>query len=94
VKAMATVTPSGHRTSFAHQTMASYLRVEVGDAICGNLMLPAFEKPVPSTAEAIAMLRDAANAFSTAYDLSGNVGEMSIPDKQGSLSEVLTIIDA
>ena len=93
LKAMATITPSGHLTSFANQTMASYIRVEIGDAICGNLMLPAFEEPVPTTKGAIMALREAADAFSSAYGLNGNVGEMSIPDKQGSLSEVLAIIN-
>lgn len=92
IKTMATVTPGGHRTSFAHQAMASYLRVEAGETICGNLMLPAFEKPVSTTSGAIESIREAAAAFSSAYGLDGNVAELSIPDKQGSLAEVVAVV--
>ena len=89
IKAMATTTPGGHRTSFGHQTYAAYLGIEHSSTVSGNLMLPAFESPVQGTAEAISHLKDAMSRVSGAYGLDGISREMSVPEGIGSLTDCL-----
>ncbi|MBP7712790.1 MAG: type I-E CRISPR-associated protein Cas7/Cse4/CasC [Gammaproteobacteria bacterium] len=45
VEAIATVTPGGHRSTFAHHSLARYLRLDVGEQAPCSLMA-AFEVPV------------------------------------------------
>jgi len=89
IEAMATTSPGGHRSSFAHHTYASYLAIEHADRVAGNMMLPAFEKPVSGTLEAIQSLRSAMKAISEAYDITPIVSEMSLPEGAGSLKDCL-----
>ena len=85
LEAITTTTPGGHRSSYAHHTRSAYLRVELGDEVSGNLMMPAFEEPIVKTADAIASLRATASAYASAYGLTPKIYEMSVPDAEGSL---------
>lgn len=68
-EAMATATPSGKRNSFAHQTRASYIRAEKGDAQPRSLA-GAFFKPVDGEdlmAASIAALETLVGHLDAAY---------------------------
>jgi len=93
IEAIATTTPSGHRSTFAHQGRASYLRIEIGQS-SGNLFCSAYEAPVMGMTLAIDALRLSASKIQKAYDLDQVVVEMSVPEGQGSLKEVLTKVSA
>jgi len=84
IRAAATTTPGGHRTTFGNRVHASYLRVELGEP-SGNLFMSAFEKPVKDTELAIKHLRDAADNVAAAYGLKRQIVEMSVPERQGTL---------
>lgn len=88
IKAMATTTPGGHRTTFGHQGRASYLRAEIGDS-SGNLFCPAFESPINSMGKAIEALRTTAEKIGRVYSLEREVSELSVTDEIGTLSEVV-----
>jgi CRISPR system Cascade subunit CasC len=91
IEAAATTTPSGHKTSFAHETFADYVRVELGDRVLPSLA-PAFEKPVNTVADAVKSLREYADAKAQAYGVERAVVEMSVPDRSGTLREVLATV--
>jgi len=91
IRAVATTSPKGHRTTFAHHARAGYLRVECGDS-SGNLFCPAFETPVSGMRAAIESLRQAAERESRAYGLHQVVAEMSVPEGKGSLAQVLDTV--
>lgn len=94
VEAMATTTPGGHRTSFAHQTHAAYLSIERGESVNGHLFLPAFESPVEGTREAIKQLCMAATRYAQAYGLPERLAQMSVPEESGSLCEVIEALES
>lgn len=87
VTAIATATPSGHRTTFGNVVRASYLRVECGQS-SGNLFCQAYEKPINGALPAIEALRAAADQQARAYGLEQKVIELSVPEGIGSLREI------
>jgi CRISPR system Cascade subunit CasC len=87
IEAMATITPSGHRTSFNNNVRASYMRVEIGQPT-GNLMMAAFETPIVGTLPAIEALRRAADLEGKAYGLTPQIHEFSVPEGIGTLAIV------
>jgi CRISPR system Cascade subunit CasC len=91
VKAAATTTPGGHRTTFGNPVRASYVRAELGEP-SGNLFMSAFEKPAKNTAEAIAALREAADGVGRAYGLARETAELSVPENRSTLGEVITAV--
>jgi CRISPR system Cascade subunit CasC len=91
IEAIATTTPAGHRSTFAHHGRASYLRAEIGQS-SGNLFCSAFESPVVGMMPAIDALRSAAQKIKEAYDLKQTTIEMSVPEGTGSLRDVVTSV--
>ncbi len=87
VAAIATATPSGHRTTFGNVVRASYLRVEFGES-SGNLFCQAYEKPINGTQAAIDALRVAADQQARAYGLEQKVLELAVPEGAGSLQKI------
>ena len=57
----------------------------------GPVFMAAFEKPVKDTAGAIAALRDAADGIGKAYSLKREIAELSVPEKMGTLDDVVTV---
>jgi len=94
ISAMATSTPGGHRSSFAHHSCAAYMGVEKADRVCGNLMLPAFETPVARTEEAIEQLRQAQKNLSTVYGFAPFTAELCAHEGTGSIAGIIDIIKA
>lgn len=93
LKAMATTTPGGHRSTFGHHGRASYLRVEIGES-SGNLFCPAFEEPQTLLKDAIESLKNSAQKLEKAYALNRKAIELSVPEGSGSLSEIIATVRA
>jgi CRISPR system Cascade subunit CasC len=91
VKAAATTTPGGHRTTFGNPVRASYVRAELGEP-SGNLFMAAFEKPAKDTAGSISALREAADGVGRAYGLARETVEMSVPDNHSTLADVVSAV--
>ena len=92
IRAATTTSPKGHRTTFGHHARAGYLRVECGEP-SGNLFCAAYETPATGMRAAIEELRKAAERESRAFGLRQVVAEMSVPDGQGTLDEVLKVVE-
>lgn len=93
IKAIATSSPKGHRTTFAHHSRAGYVRAEIGES-SGNLFCAAFEAPVTGMRSAIEALRASADREQEAYALQREVSELSVVDGKGSLAEVISAVTA
>ena len=78
IEAVATVAPSGHRTTFGNVVRSSYLRIEIGEP-SGNLYCKAFENPVSGTESSIHKLQLIANEEAQGFDLRQQVFEFLPP---------------
>jgi len=91
VEALATATPSGKRTAFAHQTRAEYLRAEAGDQQPRSLA-GAFLNPVESDdlmAGSISALESMAKRLDHSYGPNADsVETMNVSSGAGSLAVV------
>ena len=91
VEALATATPSGKRSSYAHQTRAGYIRAEAGDAQPRSLA-GAFFKPVEGgdlMAASVEALEDLAARLDTAYGACCEAAEvMDVADGRGTLAAI------
>ena len=91
VEALATATPSGKRSSFAHQTRAGYIRAEKGGAQPRSLA-GAFFKPVEDhdlMAASIAALEKLAADLDAAYGACCDETKvMNVQEGRGTLKEI------
>ncbi len=96
VEALATATPSGKRNSFAHQTRASYVRAERGDAQPRSLA-GAFFKPISGDdlmVASVAALEKMASDLDTAYGNCSEVTEiMNVAGGRGTLAAIRTFVE-
>ena len=94
-EAMATATPSGKRTSFAHQTRAGYIRAEKGDAQPRSLA-GAFFKPVDGEdlmAASVAALETTADRLDAAYGACCEASAiMNVEAGQGTLKAICDFV--
>ena len=93
VEALATVTPSGKRNSYAHQTRAGYVRAEAGDAQPRSLA-GSFFRPVEGDdlmAASVEALEEMAAKLDAAYGACTEATEiMNVADKRGTLTLLRT----
>ena len=90
VEALAISTPSGKRSSFAHQTRAGFIRAELG-AQQPRSLAGAFFKPVEGElmAQSISVLEEMAAKMDNAYGACSDVQEiMNLEKGEGSLTAI------
>ena len=91
VEALATATPSGKRSSYAHQTRAGYIRAEAGDAQPRSLA-GAFFKPVEGgdlMAASVEALEDLVARLDAAYGgCCDGAAVMGVADGRGTLAAI------
>ena len=99
VEALARSTPSGKRNAFGHQTVASYIRAEMGNQQPRSLA-GAFLRPVTCDETdddlliaSITALTDTANRINTSYgDCADTVAIMDVMGKSGTLAEIRAFV--
>lgn len=94
-EALAISTPSGKRNSYGHQTRASYIRAEVGDAQPRSLAA-AFLKPVHGSnlmESSIRILEEYAEKFNTTYGpLYDSYEIVNLEDGVGNISGIKSFV--